>query len=136
MVFFHFVPRRHAVEFGFVTACVAVFAGFFELPFAVLYAYVAVFAGTFKLTLAAVFVSGYGLFASTVCSQVSFPFSWCSFTEILAWSIETSPAPNEAEGLHPAWVFRGSWWFLGEWCERRFGAHQVFFDVPVVSVVR
>ena len=25
---------------------------------------------------------------------------------------------------------------LGEWCERRFGAHQVFFNVPVVSIVR
>ena len=98
VVFFHFVLPRHAVEFGFVTFCVAVFAGLFELPFAVLHAHAAVFAGTFKLTPAAVFVSGYGLFASSVCPQASLPFSCCSFTEILTWSFETSPGPNEAEG--------------------------------------
>ena len=78
VVFFHFVSPRHANEFGSVTACVAVFAG------------------TLELTLAAVFGSGYGLLAPTVCSQVSFPFLCCGYMEILTWFFE-----------HPTWVCRG-----------------------------
>ena len=105
--------------------------GIFALPLAVLHAYIAVFAGNLSSS-AAVFVSGYGPFASTV-RQVTLPFSLCSFMDILTWFFEMSPGPHEAEGL---WLFRSSCWFLVGWCERRSGAHQGFFNVPAVSVVR
>ena len=108
VVFFLVVSPRHAFGLGAVSAFVAVFASILELSPTAFNAYVAVFAGIFAVTVAVFFASGYGLFGSSVLSQVTLPFSCSDYFEILTWSFENSPGPHEAEELHPTWPRRGS----------------------------